>query len=788
MTASHDPSFGARLRRLREVAGLTQEELAERAGLSAKGISDLERGARRRPRPHTVRALADALELSENERAALVAAVPKRGGATQAAPVVTEDTLPTPPAPLVGRERELEEVTGFLRRREVRLLTLTGTGGVGKTRLALEAAQDARELFPDGVAFVALAPLNDAEFVVPSVVRSFGLRETAGQSPREALRAHLQAKRLLLTLDNFEHLLEAAPEVLWLIETCPNLTVLVTSRAPLRVGGEQEYPVPPLELPVTTRDPSVEEVLGSPSGRLFVERARAASPTFSLTEANAAPVASICWRLAGLPLALELAAAKVRFLSPSILLARLDRALSTSWSRNVADRQRTMRATLDWSHDLLNQPEQALFRRLAVFAGGFTLEAAEAVGPTGGAAVEDVLGLLGALVEQSLVAAESGGEGAEEPRYGMLEPVRQYALEKLEESSEANVARRSHTAFFLDLAEQAYPKLRGPHQAKWLDRLEREHGNLRAAMGWALSAGETETATRLGWALWVFWWLRGYQREGRRWMEVLLEYDVPANLRAIALAVVGTMDYTQGNYESSESHLQESLALARRVGDKVRAAHAGYILGLLALNGQDLEAARLRLEEALSLYLEIGGDGQMVSSVRSHLGVLLLIQGDLDRAAVMMEEGLALARKLGDRLGINNALYLLAQVAQAKGDHDLAGRRFEEGVRLSEEMGDRVNLGYFLEGLAVVVGVRGEAKRSARLFGAAEASLRAVEAPVYDYYEPNRSLYERIKATVRSRLSEATFEEVRAEGQAMTFEQAVDCALKRDETSLAPPP
>jgi predicted ATPase/DNA-binding XRE family transcriptional regulator len=777
-----DAPFGAQLRQVREAAGLTQEELAARAGLSAKGISDLERGARRRPYPHTVRALADALELSVDERASLLAAIPTRGDVAHATPVVTELTLPASPAPLVGRERDLEQVRGFLRRREIRLLTLTGTGGVGKTRLALEAARDAGELFADGVTFVALAPLNNAEFVVPSVVRSFGLRETAGQSPREVLRAYLRAKRMLLTLDNFEHLLAAAPDVSWLIETCPNLTVLVTSRAPLRIGGEQEYPVPPLELPVSTRDPSTEEVLGSPSGRLFVDRARAASPTFSLTESNAAAVAAVCWRLAGLPLALELAAARVRFLSPSILLERLDRALSTSWSRNVADRQRTMRATLDWSHDLLSEPEQALFRRLAVFAGGFTLEAAEAVVTTGGAAVEDVLGLLGALVEQSLVTAESGSEGAEESRYGMLEPVRQYALEKLEESSEARVASRRHTAFFLDLAEQAYPELRGSHQAAWLDRLEREHGNLRAVMGWALSAGETETATRLAWALWVFWWLRGYQREGRRWMEVLLEYDIPANLRAIALAVVGTIDYTQGDYESSKSRLQESLGLARRAGDKVRVAHTVYILGLLALNGQETEAARLRLEEALSLYLEIGED-QMVSSVRSHLGVLLLIQGDLDRATLMMEEGLTLARKLGDRLGINNALYLLAQVAQAEGDHSLAARRFEEGVRLSEEISDRANLGYFLEGLAVVAGVQGEGERSARLFGAAEELLQAVEAPVYDYHEPNRSLYQHIKAAVRSQLGDEGFEEAQAEGRSMDFERAVEYALDREEAS-----
>jgi predicted ATPase/transcriptional regulator with XRE-family HTH domain len=780
VSGRQDAPFGARLRRLRDAAGLTQEDLAARAGLSAKGISDLERGARRRPHPHTVRALAEALGLSEAERASLLAAVPKRGEtgddvlAASLGPL-----LPMPPTPLFGRERDLEEVTGFLCRNEVRLLTLTGTGGVGKTRLALEAARVAEEFFADGVAFITLAPLNDAEFVVSSIVRSFGLRVTAGQSPREALRAHLRAKQLLLTLDNFEHLLEAAPEVSWFIETCPNLTVLVTSRAPLRVGGEQEYPVPPLELPVSTRDPRVEEVLGSPSGRLFVERARAASPGFSLSRQNAAAVASICWRLAGLPLALELAAAKVRFLDAATLLSRLDRALSTGWARDVPERQRTVRATLDWSHELLSEYERALFRRLSVFAGSFELEAAEAVGAAGNVAAQDALELLGRLVEQSLVTVELDGDSM---RYGMLEPVRQYAREKLEESGEAGETLRRHAVFFLDLAELAYPELRGARQAEWLERLERENGNLRAAVSWALSVGETETATRLGWALWVFWWLRGYQREGRQWMEVLLEYEVPANLRAIALAVVGTMDYTQGDYESSKSHMQQSLELGKRMGDKVRAALAVYVLGLLALQSQEAEAARSQLEEALSLYLELGDD-QIVASVRSHLGVLLLIQGDLDRATTMMEEGLALARKLGDRLGINNALYLLAQAAQAEGDHRLANRRFEEGVRLSEEIGDRANVGYFLEGLAVVAGVQGDVERSARLFGAAEGLLQAVEAPVYDYYEPNRSLYQHIKAAVRSQLGEVDFEEVRAEGRAMTFEQAVTHALEDDEAS-----
>ncbi len=687
-----------------------------------------------------------------------------------------ENNLPLQVSSFVGREREIARVGELLA--DHRLLTLTGPGGSGKTRLALAVASEVLGGFEDGVWLVELASLSDPDLVPQAVASVLGVREVPGSPLADSLCLHLGSRGVLLVLDNCEHLVGACATLAEaLLHSCPNLRILATSREALGVAGESLFAVPPLSLPDPRRLPALESLPRYEATRLFVERAAALKHDFSLTTGNAMAVAQVCYRLDGIPLAIELAAARVRVLSVEQISSRLDDSfrLLTGGSRSALAHQRTLRTAMDWSHDLLSEEERAMLRRLSVFAGGFKLEAAETVGEGEGIEGGEVLDLLSTLVDKSLVLFE---EQDEEARYRLLETVRQYGQEKLEESGEAGKARSRHAAWNLALAEEAEPELKGARQLMWLERLEGEHDNLRAAMRWLLGEGESERVARLGWALWLFWWIRGFFSEGRGWMEEALAKGgaMPASARAKTLFVAGTMATGQADFRSAEPLLEESLGSFRGLGDKRGAAYALGSIGIAAIGqGQQGRAIALH-EESADLFLEVG-DNWAAATEFCFSAAGYFKRGDHVRAQQLAERGLALARETGDRAGTSAALYILATVAHASEDHERASGLFEEGLELTAEVGDQANVAYCLEGLATVAASEGGVERAARLWGAAEALLEEIEATAYPH-APDPSVHEARVSAARSQLDDAAWEAAWAEGRAMTPEEAIEYALE----------
>ncbi|HEU0101213.1 MAG TPA: helix-turn-helix domain-containing protein [Mycobacteriales bacterium] len=772
-----DEDFGARLRALREAAGLTQEELAERAGLTSYAVSALERGRRRRPYPHTVRALAQALGLQEQQRAELLRAVPPRGGAT--APAGPAGALPAglPALPvattrLVGRDEETRELAGLLQEGR-RLVTLTGTGGVGKTRLAMAVVERVAASFADGVAVLSLAPLSDPAGVLPAIARAVGSSGEDGPDPAAQLVEHLRARRFLLVLDNLEHLLGAAPAIAALVGACPGLVVLATSRAPLRVRGETEHPVSPLAVPpAEAAEPAEAE--DYPAVEVFVDRARAVSPQFRVTAANADAVAALCRRLAGIPLALELAAARIRFLDPAALLDRLDEAMARAGGPDLPVRQRTMRAAFDWSYDLLTPAEQRLLRVLAVFSGGCGLDAVEAVASAAGAD-GSVLPLLEVLVEHSLVVAATDGEGR--PRFGLLEPVAQYARSRTADE-ESGRLRAAHAACYLAFAERAAPEYQAAEQVTWLDRAEREDANLIAALTWLLQAGDGERAGRLAWALWLYWWLRGRSVVGRRLAEQAPALDMSPLVRTRTLLATACMCFATGDVPAADRYWRDGRELAAAGPDEVAKGQTSAGVGLAALARGDLDLAEECFVRALPHLDGQGLYGDWMQSLTwVWLGTVQLLRGDVDAAVLPMLRGLDSARRRGDRLTAYVALYNLSQASIAQGRHDEARQHLSEGIRLTDETGDLPNLVYLLESLAVVEAAEGEAHRVAVLLGAAEAVRESVGPHVYGYYKPDEALRERAAAAAQAALGEDVYGDSLDAGRSLTPDEAIGYAL-----------
>jgi predicted ATPase/class 3 adenylate cyclase/Tfp pilus assembly protein PilF len=633
--------------------------------------------------------------------------------------------LPIQLTSFIGREREMAEVAQLLT--ETPLLTLTGAGGCGKTRLALQVAAERVEEYADGVWLVDLSALGDAGLVPQAVAVVLGVREEPGRPLIETLADSLRPKRLLLVLDNCEHLVAACA---WLVErllrTCPGLCVLATSREVLGIVGEAAWRVPPLSLPDPERLPPAGAGLVSAlteyeAVRLFIERAQLSRPRFAVTHDNARTVAQVCVRLDGIPLAVELAAARVRVLAVDQIAARLDDRfrLLTGGSRTALPRQQTLRATIDWSYELLSESERALLRRLSVFAGGFTLAALEAVCAGDGVSEEEILDLLARLVDKSLVLTVEPGEagsaggaswGTDPGRFRLLETIRQYGAEHLEAAGEAAIWRGRHRDWFLTLAEQAEPELQGPRQAEWLERLEMEYANLRTALNWSVEGGEAEAGMRLGGALGRFWSLRAYRAEGRERLAALLALvgaSEPRAARAKALQAAGVLAYDQGDHVASRALYEESLAIWRELGERRGIANLLNNLGNLAYRQGEFEASRSLHEESLAIRREMGEPWEIAASL-NNLGILACDQGDYERARSLHEESLAIRRGLGDKWVLASSLMNLGIVTYQQGDYGAARTLYEESLAYMRELRDQRGVAYVLNNLGNVAVQQGD--------------------------------------------------------------------------------
>jgi predicted ATPase/class 3 adenylate cyclase len=744
--------------------------------------------------------------------------------------------LPPQATPLIGREAEVATACQLLRNDDTHLLTLTGPGGTGKTRLALQAAAELLDDFRDGVFFVPLAPIRDPQFVAGAIAQALGIKEAGDQPLAEHIKAYLREKHALLLLDNFEQVAVAAPLVAELLAAAPRLKAIVTSRETLHLYGEHEYAVPPLSLPDLRRLPPIERLTQYEAVRLFIERAQAVRVDFAITTENAPAVAEICARLDGLPLAIELAAARSKLFPPKAMLARLDKrlALLTGGARDLPARQQTLRDTIAWSYDLLDAAEQAIFARLGVFVGGCSLAAAEAVAGDAGETNTEVavfiqrgavLDGLSSLVDKSLLRQIEGVD--DEPRFVMLETIREFALERLAASGEEDAIRQRHAAFFLALAEQAELQFHGPHQRVWLDRIEVEHDNLRAALAWSLEASSasaqspspSEVGLRLVGALCWFWEMRGHLREVWQWLERTLAADRGSATPGRIKALVGASHLVARDFnpEHMKRLGEEMLELARQQADTNGIAWSLWALGFAAVFRGDFATAHPLFEESLAQFRSLHdtwGEAQVLTA----LGFIGRRQGDLNEATTHFTERLALARTMEDPYGAAFALGQLGALAQARGDDDQAVALLTESLALHQELGEQNTIFWVHLSLSTVARHQGDTTRASmhlaeclarfretgstvallwsvevftqvasmirlpapavRLFGAA----RALRDTVGDRPNPDEQReYDHLLAAAREQLGEDAFAVAWAEGQAMTMEQAIAEALRVGE-------
>ncbi|MGA8144752.1 MAG: protein kinase [Candidatus Acidiferrales bacterium] len=722
----------------------------------------------------------------------------------------------------VGREKEVAAAKELLLRQDVRLVTVTGPGGIGKTRLAVEVANGVVDYFRGGIHFVPLSPLSDPALIVSAIVQTLGIREAGGQSPLEILKKNLLDSLrapMLFVLDNFEHLVQAAPTVAELLAMGPNLKILVTSRAALHIYGEHEFPVPPLALPDSHSKPPLDVLSKYPAVALFVQRAVAAKPDFELNRENATAVIEICARLDGLPLAIELAAARVKVLSPSSMRTRLASRLQllTGGSRDLPQRQQTLRAAIDWSYDLLSAAEQKLFRRLSVFVGGCTLEAIEAVCDTKGDLDLDLLDGIASMMDKSLLQQVDQPNG--ESRFVMLETIREYAREKLEASNEEAPTKRAHAAYCLVLAEEETTEQNG---AEWLERFALEHDNFRAALEWLTETGDAEWGLRLGAALFRFWEAREYLTEGRDRLSKLLKLPgaaAPTKIRARAIFAAGVLASEQGEYTSMDALVGESLDIARQLDDKQGIAVSLNALAVNARDRGDAAGAHALFEESLALWRELDdpkavarslsnlasvvklqgeharahslyaeclsifrglGDRTGVAWSLNHQGDVARDQGDFEAARTLYEQGLAIFRELDDRWGIAGTLADLGNLAREQQNCHEAHIRYRESLRIFQELEHKRGIARLLECFACSAATQFQAERSLRLAGAAAALRQNIGAPLTPAEQVKLEV---ILDPARQALTNTSGATAWLEGWAMPVEKAIDEVLTIEAAS-----
>ncbi|MGH2806700.1 MAG: tetratricopeptide repeat protein [Actinomycetota bacterium] len=732
-----------------------------------------------------VKQFRDPADLSVMIQDDLVVALTERFQMAEAAPEIharaeepppKRQAPPTQPTSFVGREREVADVIDQIRSPEVRLLTLTGPGGIGKTRIAFEVAERVMNGFRDGMRYVLLGTLTDPQLAIAEIAAGFDVYETHERTVAENLREFLRSRELLLVLDNFEQLIPGAPVIADLLEASAGLKVLVTSRSALLIRGEHEFPIPPLELP--TARVSISDVENTDAVKLFVNRATATNPSFVLTEDNVEHVVEICAQLDGLPLAIELAAARTKLLTPEAMLKRLtDRLqLLTGGPVDLPERQRTLRATLDWDYDLLSEEEQKVFRRLGVFVGGFTLAAADAITAIDDTPL-DTLTIVESLATKSLIRPV----GEDGDRFRMLSTIREYAAEKLEASEDRDRVHERHIAYMLALAEESRPHLYMDDQIRWLKVLEDEHDNFRIALDWVAMHADPETELRLAGALSAFWEFRAYLSEGQRRLEEALNRgrDAPPELRAVCLQGAGILARGQGEYKRATSRIQEAVAAFRAAGDVAGEADATKQLGIIASERSDLTEARRLYTESMTLMEQIG-DEVGVARARNNLGVIARDEGDLRTAAEHYAHALEVFRKAGDRQAIARILMNLGEAKLEQGELRDAHGLLVESIHLALEIGSRWDIADLLEVMAAIATGYDHPHEAAVIFGAAEYLREYLGAPLPP---AEKIFYDRRVESLTARLSPADLTTGWAKGRRFTLDQAVAYALTSFEPS-----